>query len=175
MWGTQIRRPSDLGADESLRTESGRAAVRVVRATVVLAGLLFASPAATASDVGAGGAVAFSGQVIERETGKPVGGAEILLERSIRGSSARTPPAWAGTSNIQTDAQGRFRVEFPAEQVAEPRLFRFIREKRAPRLRKVDTLIPIGVVSKDSKPGGQHVHESVVSCVSHSRLQVLTH
>ena len=123
MWDTQIRRPSDLGADESLRTESGRAAVGVVRATVVLAGLLFASPAATASDVGPGGDVAFSGQVIERETGKPVEGAEILLERSIRGSAARTLPAWAGTSIIRTDAQGRFRVEFPAEQVAEPRLF----------------------------------------------------
>ena len=123
MWDTQIRRPSDLGAYESLRTESGRAAVGVVRATVVLAALLFASPAATASDVGPGGDVAFSGQVIERETGKPVGGAEILLERSIRGSAARTPPAWAGTSIIRTDAQGRFRVEFPAEQVAEPRLF----------------------------------------------------
>ncbi len=123
MWDTQIRRPNDLGADESLRTESGRAAVGVVRATVVLAGLLFASPAATASDVGPGGDVAFSGQVIERETGKPVGGAEILLERSIRGSTARTLPAWAGTSIIRTDAQGRFRIEFPAEQVAEPRLF----------------------------------------------------
>ena len=123
MWDTQIRLPSDLGAYESLRTESGRAAVGVVRATVVLAGLLFASPAATASDGGPGGDVAFSGQVIERETGKPVGGALILLERSIRGSTARTPPAWAGTSIIRTDAKGRFRVEFPAEQVAEPRLF----------------------------------------------------
>ena len=81
----------------------------------MLAGLLFASPAATASDVGPGGDVAFSGQVIERETGKPVAGAEILLERSIRGSTARTPPAWAGASLIRTDAQGRFRVEFPAE------------------------------------------------------------
>ena len=50
-----------------------------------------------------------------------------------------------------------------------------IREKRASRLKEVDTLIPIGVVSKGSKPGGQHVHESVVSRVSHSRLQVLTH
>jgi hypothetical protein len=91
--------------------------------TVVLAGLLFANPAATASNGGPGGDVAFSGQVIERETGEPVGGAEILLERSIRGSTARTPPAWAGASIIRTDAQGRFRVEFPAEQVAEPRLF----------------------------------------------------
>src|ERR1700677_72109 len=106
MWDTQIRRLSDLGADGSLPTESGRAAVGVVRATLVLAGLLFASPAATASDVGPGGDVAFSGQVIERETGKPVAGAEILLERSIRGSAARKPPAWAGTSVIRSDAQG---------------------------------------------------------------------
>ena len=115
--------PSDLDAYESLRTESGRSAVGVVRATVVLAGLLFARAAATASDAGPGGDAASSGQVIERETGKPVGGAEILLERSIRGSTAPTPPPWAGTSIIRTDAQGRFRVEFPAEQVAHPRLF----------------------------------------------------
>ena len=47
--------------------------------------------------------------------------------------------------------------------------------RSAPRLREVDTLIPIGVVSKGSKPGGQHVHESVVSRVSHPRLQVHTH
>ena len=47
-------------------------------------------------------------------------------------------------------------------------------EARA-RLREVDTLIPIGVVSKGSKPGGQHVHQSVVSRVSHPRLQVHTH
>ena len=123
MWDTHIRCPSDLDADESLRTKSGRAAVGVARATVVVAGLLFASPAATASDVGPGGDVAFSGQIIERETGKPVGGAAIILERSIRGSGARALPAWAGTSNLRTDAQGKFRVEFPAEQVAEPRLF----------------------------------------------------
>jgi hypothetical protein len=46
MWDTQIRRPSDLGACESLRTESGRATVGVVSAMVVLAGLLFAPTAA---------------------------------------------------------------------------------------------------------------------------------
>ena len=39
----------------------------------------------------------------------------------------------------------------------------------APRLREVDTLIPIGVVSKGSKPGGQHVHEFVVSRIRYSR------
>ena len=49
------------------------------------------------------------------------------------------------------------------------------RGEAAPRLREVDTLIPIGVVSKGSKPGGQHVHQSVVSRVSHPRLQVHTH
>ena len=38
------------------------------------------------------------------------------------------------------------------------------------RLKNVDTLIPLGVASKNSKPRGQHVHESVVSRVSHSRL-----
>ena len=35
---------------------------------------------------------------------------------------ARTLPAWAGEGLIRTDAEGKFRLEFPAEQVAERRL-----------------------------------------------------
>jgi hypothetical protein len=93
MWDAQIRRPSDLSARESLRTESGRDALSVVRATAVLAGLLFTSAPAPASHVRPGGDVAFSGQVIERETGTPIGGSEIILKRSIRGSAARALPA----------------------------------------------------------------------------------
>jgi hypothetical protein len=136
-----------------LRTESGRAAVGVVRATVVLAGLLFASPAATASDVGPGGNVAFSGQVIERETGKPVGGAEILLERSIRGSTPRTPPAWAGTSIIRSDAQGRFRVEFPAEQVAEPRVFIALRISHAEFISRKSSQVALADLIREQARG----------------------
>jgi hypothetical protein len=51
----------------------------------------------------------------------------------------------------------------------------FIREKRARRLKKVDTLIPLGVVSKGSKPGGQHVHQFVVSRVRRPGLRLLAH
>ncbi len=66
----------------------------------------------------------------DRQTGRR---AEILLfERSIQSRRyARKPPAWAGTSNLRTDAQGRFRVEFPAEQVAEPRVFIALRISHA--------------------------------------------
>ena len=45
----------------------------------------------------------------------------------------------------------------------------FIRRKRALELKKVDTLIPLGVALKGSKPGGQHVHQSVVSRIRYSR------
>ena len=55
------------------------------------------------------------------ETGKPVE-ARDHPGRSIRGSAARSLPAWAGEGLIRTDAEGKFRLEFPAEQVAEPRL-----------------------------------------------------
>ena len=112
----------DLGDWESVRSLSRRAAVGAVTATILLALLLCAGPAAMASDLSPAKDVAFSGRVIERETGKPVKGAEIILDRSIRGSGARTPPAWAGESLIRTDAEGKFRVEFPAGQVAERRL-----------------------------------------------------
>ena len=48
--------------------------------------------------------------------------------------------------------------------------FGFIRRMRAQRLNKVDTLIPLGVASKLSKPGGQHVHQFVVSRLRHPGL-----
>jgi hypothetical protein len=68
------------------------------------------------------GGVTYTGRVIELETGKPVGGAEILLERSIRGAAPPIPPAWLGETSLKTDADGRFRLDFPPEQVAEPGL-----------------------------------------------------
>ena len=120
--GFGILRSIDLGDWESVRSASRRAAVGVATATILLAGLLVRGPAAMASDLSPARDVAFSGRVIERETGKTVEGAEIILERSIRGSAARTLPAWVGESVIRTDAEGRFRLEFPAEQVAERRL-----------------------------------------------------
>ena len=53
--------------------------------------------------------------------------------------------------------------------------FWFIRRKRAPGLKEVDMLIPIGVASQGSKPGGQHVHQPVVSRLRHPRLPVHPH
>ena len=55
------------------------------------------------------------------------------------------------------------------QQLATMKL-RFIRRTRALRLNKVDTLIPLGVASKLSKPGGQHVHQFVVSRLRHPGL-----
>ena len=52
---------------------------------------------------------------------------------------------------------------------------RFIRGKRAPGLKEVDMLIPIGVAFNGSKPGGQHVHQPVVSRLRHPRLPVPAH
>jgi hypothetical protein len=49
--------------------------------------------------------------------------------------------------------------------------FWFIRRERARRLKKVDMLIPIGVALKlFFERGGQHVHQSVVSCVRYPGL-----
>ncbi len=50
--------------------------------------------------------------------------------------------------------------------------FWFIRRKRAPGLKEADMLIPLGVVFKGSKRGGQHVHKPVVSRLLHPRLRV---
>ena len=44
-----------------------------------------------------------------------------------------------------------------------------------PGLKMADMLIPLGVASKGSKPGGQHVHQPVVSRLRHPRLPVHPH
>jgi hypothetical protein len=87
----------------------------------MLAGLLIVSLAATARGIGAAEAIAFTGRVAELEGGKPVEGAAVLVERSIRGSAPAAYPSWCGETTIQTDADGRFRLDFPPEQVAERR------------------------------------------------------
>jgi hypothetical protein len=67
--------------------------------------------------------VSFVGQVVEFETGKSVAKASILVERFQRSADPQPiPPPWVGKSTIQTDADGRFRLTFPPEQVADRRL-----------------------------------------------------
>ena len=57
----------------------------------------------------------------------------------------------------------------------QPTEKRFIRRERAPGLKKADMLIPLGVALQDSKSGGQHVHQPVVSRVRHPGLSVRPH
>src|SRR5579859_3732262 len=54
-------------------------------------------------------------------------------------------------------------------------VFRFIWRERARGLREADMLIPLGVALKDSKSGGQHVHQPVVSRVRHTGLPIRPH
>jgi hypothetical protein len=67
-------------------------------------------------------AVSFPGRVLDLETGKPVPGAVITVERSLPVAAPTSRPAWAGTTAHKTDQEGRFALVFPAEQVAERRL-----------------------------------------------------
>ena len=54
--------------------------------------------------------------------GKPIAGAVVVVSRAIAGVDAKDAPAWAGESTLHTDAEGRFTLTFPPEQLAEPRL-----------------------------------------------------
>jgi hypothetical protein len=66
--------------------------------------------------------VSFAGRVVELETGKPVAGASVVIKRFVWGGDDQSKPPWAGESTIETDADGRFRLTFPPEQVADDRL-----------------------------------------------------
>ena len=69
-----------------------------------------------------GQGVSFDGHVVELETGKSVAVPRFIVERLVRCADARSMPPWAGESTIRTDADGRFRLTFPPEQVADRRL-----------------------------------------------------
>jgi hypothetical protein len=106
------------------RSPSARGRIRPLAMTTALAGLLLiVRPAAVASDdAGSEKGVAFSGRVVDVETRKPVEGASIAAVRSIPGVPPEARPAWVGETMIRTDADGRFRLAFPPDQVAERRL-----------------------------------------------------
>ncbi len=115
----QDKRARDHNDPEPWLTISRRDAARAVAASAMLAGFFRLSPS-EGQEVGQVGGVAFSGRVIELESGKPIPGAAVHVERSLRGADPAALPLWAGESTIQTDAEGRFRLDFTPEQVAEP-------------------------------------------------------
>jgi len=128
----------------SLRLLSRRAFARTlaVKALLAAAGadLLAASRQARASadpsssaaeDAKPVAGLAFAGRVIDLETGKPIEGVAILVERSLPGVDAQSIPSWARPSEIRTDAEGRFQLAFPPEQAAEPGV-KFILSVRHP-------------------------------------------
>jgi hypothetical protein len=122
-----------------LRFPSAQGVIRPLATTAVLAGLLLiVRPAASASDDdGPNTGVAFSGRLVDVETRKPVEGASIVVVRSIPGVPPEAIPSWVGETKIRTASDGRFRLEFPPDQVTERRLFLALRiaEKARPDLR----------------------------------------
>jgi peroxiredoxin len=91
---------------------------RLLAATALWAGL-GVTAAARADDSGPAEGVTFAGRVVELESGRPLAGASVIMERSIRGAEPGIDPPWAASSTTTTDAEGRFRLSFPPEQAAE--------------------------------------------------------
>ncbi len=112
-----------------LRSLSAPGRIRRLATTAVLAGLLLVVPIAAVArdDSGSDKGLAFTGRVVDLETRKPVEGVSIVVVRSLPGGSSEALPSWAGETTIRTDADGRFRLEFPPGQVAERRLSLILR------------------------------------------------
>jgi hypothetical protein len=115
----QDRRARDHNDPEPWLTISRRDAGRAVAASAMLAGFFRLSPL-EGEDVGQAGGVGFTGRVIEFQSGKPLEGAAVHVERSLRGADPAALPLWAGETTIRTDTEGSFRLDFTPEQVAEP-------------------------------------------------------
>jgi peroxiredoxin len=65
--------------------------------------------------------ISFQGRVMDLDDDHPIEGAKVVVERAVLLPSGEPEPAWAGKTTLRTDAQGRFTITFPHEQVAEPR------------------------------------------------------
>ena len=67
--------------------------------------------------------VSFAGRVVDFKNANPIADVAILVERSLAPQKLLEPnPSWVGSSEVRTDANGRFQHSFPAEQVADRRL-----------------------------------------------------
>ena len=65
--------------------------------------------------------ISFQGRVVDLDDHRPIEGARVVVERSVLIPSGEPEPAWTGKTTLRTDAQGRFAITFPPEQVAESR------------------------------------------------------
>jgi AhpC/TSA family len=110
--------PIAASGQDTPRDQSARRWAR----SVVLVGLLLTGHRAAAQEAKSGDGIALPGRVVDVETGKPVEGARVIVDRSIRGADPRTLPPWAGEETMRTDADGRFRLNVPPEQESERRL-----------------------------------------------------
>jgi hypothetical protein len=66
--------------------------------------------------------VRFWGRVVDLDGDRPIEGAEVVVERTVLIPFGEAEPAWAGKTALRTDAEGRFTITFPPEQVAELQL-----------------------------------------------------
>ena len=65
--------------------------------------------------------ISFQGRVVDLDDDRPIEGANVVVERSVLIPYGEPEPAWAGKTTLRTDAQGRFTITLPPEQVAESR------------------------------------------------------
>ena len=104
---------------------------------------------------------AFSGRVVDVDTSKPVEGASIVVVRSIPGVPPGAIPSWVGETMIRTDADGRFRLEFPPDQVAERRLSLALRIKHPGYIPRKSLGVTLAAVIRGAAKGDKPFFETI--------------
>ncbi len=145
------------------RSPSARGPFRQLAMTAVLAcPVLIVLPAAFArDDAGSDKSAAFSGRVVDVETTKPVEGASIVVVRSIPGVPPEALPSWVGETTIRTAADGQFRLEFPPDQVAEPRLTLSLRIKHPGYIPRKSLGVALAAVIRGVAKGDKPFFETI--------------
>jgi hypothetical protein len=106
--------------------------------------------------------VSIPGRIVALETGKPVKGASVGVERLLPGLHVDSLPAWADESMLTTDGDGRFVLIFTPEQLAERRLAISLRVAHPDYIpRRSSAAVPLVEILLNRKGGDPAFFETI--------------
>jgi uncharacterized GH25 family protein len=71
----------------------------------------------------AGKSITYTGRVLDRITGKPIGGATISIERTVSSRGMLLPKTFNRVTRATTNAKGEYSFTLPPDEVARPNLY----------------------------------------------------
>jgi hypothetical protein len=105
--------------------------------------------------------LAYTGQVVEKGTGKPIAGATVTVRRSVSGDPKVQGRDLLQETKHKTDAQGKYHFTIPPEQVANRWLYIELDVEHPSYASKTGFGYALGMIRKNEKLGGRPFFEKI--------------